>query len=257
MSCIHNVWNCYCKHDEKVLEKPCSPLCKHYCTEKTSIKSILNNADGETCRDILYGNALLLRLLDRGVHKFINKCYPTKNFGLFNMTSHQAETYIDNNMRYLGYNTEMVNNALVSTVNTFKTDSPSCRFRLYSFVGDMLRQPHKDYSDYCSTNFRFVLTLILGYLGKLNTLDIIQCHEPKQYFWSIIKDMKASTVCEALKKTRAYVEESKDSNLAEGMHMVEQWFKKLAKENIAPKELTIADIEKQLGYKIKIVGEEK
>ena len=45
--------------------------------------------------------------------------------------------------------------------------------------------------------------------------------------------------------------------LAEGMRMVEQWFEEIAKENIPPKELTIADIEKQLGYKIKIVGEEK
>ena len=162
MSCIHNVWNCYCKHDEKVLEKPCSPLCKHYCTEKTSIKSILNKGPANNtncnCNESTSDNDYVSML-----EMFINKCYPTKNFGLFNMTSHQAETYIDNNMRYLGYNTEMVNNALVSTVNTFKTDSPSCRFRLYSFVGDMLRQPHKDYSDYCSTNFRFVLTLILGY----------------------------------------------------------------------------------------------
>ena len=44
---------------------------------------------------------------------------------------------------------------------------------------------------------------------------------------------------------------------AEGMRIVEQWFEEMAKENIPPKELTIADIEKQLGYKIKIVGEDR
>jgi hypothetical protein len=32
---------------------------------------------------------------------------------------------------------------------------------------------------------------------------------------------------------------------------------RLRSKTIPPKELTIADIEKQLGYKIKIVGEEK
>ena len=73
----------------------------------------------------------------------------------------------------------------------------------------------------------------------------------------MIAIMKASTICEALNKTRAYVEASKDMWLADGMRMVEQWFEEKAKENIPPKELTIADIEKQLGYKIKIVGEEK
>ena len=39
------------------------------------------------------------------------------------------------------------------------------------------------------------------------------------------------------------------------MRKFEAWFEELAKENIPPKELTIADVEKQLGYKIKIVGE--
>jgi hypothetical protein len=39
--------------------------------------------------------------------------------------------------------------------------------------------------------------------------------------------------------------------------MVEQWFEEISKENIPVKELTVADIEKQLGYKIKIVGDDK
>ena len=56
---------------------------------------------------------------------------------------------------------------------------------------------------------------------------------------------------------KEFIETHNDGNLAEGMRMVEQWFEEVAKENIPAKELTIADIEKQLGYKIKIVGEEK
>lgn len=41
----------------------------------------------------------------------------------------------------------------------------------------------------------------------------------------------------------------------EGKRMFEQWIEELAKKKLPPKEVTIADIEKQLGYKIKIVGE--
>ena len=44
---------------------------------------------------------------------------------------------------------------------------------------------------------------------------------------------------------------------AQGMRMVEARFETLPGKFIPPKELTIADIEKQLGYKIKIVGDKK
>lgn len=186
---------------------------------------------------------------------FINKLYTDHNWGFFMYDANRAEEHVDKDMQYLGYNTEMVNRALFETVNNFKTNHESIRFRLYSFVNDMLSKPHKDYSNYCSTNFRFVLTLILGYLHKLNTVDIILCHDPEVYFKSHIDRVPVHELRHAVNKTRTYVEESKDNWLAEGMRMVEQWFEKLAKENIPPEELTIADIEKQLGYKIKIVGE--
>ena len=53
MSCIHNVWNCYCKAKQDVIEKPCSPLCKNYCTVETSIKNNLNKILAEnTGKDI-------------------------------------------------------------------------------------------------------------------------------------------------------------------------------------------------------------
>lgn len=258
MSCIHNVWNCYCKHDEKVLEKPCSPICKNYCTEETSMKKILNKGPA-TNTNCACGasNSTAENDYVSMLEMFINNCYPDSNYGFFGMDAIRAEESVDRNMTYLGYNTEMVNKALVNTVNNFKTNHNSCLLRLDSFCNSMLMKPHKDYENYYSNNFRFVLTLILGYLGKLDSVAIIDCDEPKTYFWDIIKTIKASIVCEALNKTRAYIKESKDNNLAEGMRMVEQWFKELAKENIPPKELTIADIEKQLGYKIKIVGEDK
>ena len=160
-------------------------------------------------------------------------------------------------MRYLGYNTDMVNKAVFETVDNFKTNHESIRFRLYSFVNSMLSQPHKDYENYCAINFRFVLTLILGYLHKLDSIAIIDCDGPRSYFKDKVSEVLVPNLTDAINKTRLYVKASKDNNLAEGMRMVEQWFEELAKENIPPKELTIADIEKQLGYKVKIVGEEK
>ena len=256
MSCIHNVWNCYCKVKEQVIDTPCSALCKNYCTEETSMKNTLNKGTATNtdcaCKDSTADNDYVSML-----ERFINKLYTDCNFGFFGLTSLQAEERVEENMLYLGYNTEMVNRALFETINNFKTNHESIRFRLYSFVNDMLSKSHKDYNNYCATNFRFVLTLILGYLHKLNTIDIILCHEPKIYFKSLIDHVPLHELRYAVHRTKSYVEESKDNNLAEGMRMVELWFEELAKENIPPKELTIADIEKQLGYKIKIVGEKK
>ena len=258
MSCKHLIWNCYCKHKQDFCERNLFPrLCEDYCREDEveDMKKIFNKGPVTNtncaCNESTAENDYVSML-----EMFINKLYTDHNFGFFGFTSFQAEQRVEEDMKFLGYNTEMINRALFETVNNFKTNHESIRFRLYSFVNDILSKPHKDYTNYCSTNFRVVLTLVLGYLGKLNSIAIIDCDEPKQYFWDMISSIKVTTVCEALNKTRAYVEASKDNNLAEGMHMVEQWFKEKAKENIPPKELTIADIEKQLGYKIKIVGEE-
>ena len=118
-------------------------------------------------------------------------------------------------------------------------------------------KPHKDYANYYSTNFRFVLTLILAYLNKLKDDLILFVDDPKLYFEVAVHDTSAKEFRDALDKTRSYVKASENNNLAEGMRMVEQWFEEVAKKNIPPKELTIADIEKQLGYKIKIVGDDK
>ena len=121
----------------------------------------------------------------------------------------------------------------------------------------MLSKPHKDCENYFSTNFRFVLTLILGYLDKLDSIAIIDCDDPRSYFKDKISEVCVSNLKDAVNKTRLYVKASNALVLAEGMHKVEAWFEELSKENIPPKELTIADIEKQLGYKIKIVGDDK
>lgn len=254
MSCIHNIWNCYCKVKEQVIDTPCSPLCKNYCTEETSMKNIFNKGPATNtncaCNESTSENDYVSML-----EMFINKLYTDHNWGFFGLTLLQAEQRVKQDMRYFGYNTEMVNKACVDTMNTFRSKTNTPLYKLKRFVNDMLSMPHKDYDSYCSTNFRFVLTLILGYLGKLDSVAIIDCDDPKKYFWGMIENIKASTVCEALNKTRAYVEASNDSNLAEGMRRVEQWFEEITKENIPPKELTITDIEKQLGYKIKIVGE--
>lgn len=258
MSCIHKVWNCYCKHDEKVLEKPCSPLCKNYCTEETSMKNILNKgpATNVTCK-CSYSNDDndYITLLE----KFINNMYPESNRGFFDLDIKTAENRVVEDMLNLGWNDYMIKSAFDKTVSSNQSAYVKNWTRFDAFVTQLNKIPHKPYDNYCSTNFRFVLTLILGYLGKLDSLDIILCHDPKEYFKNKVgvNLLKKPNLSAAVNKTRGYVKESNDSNLAEGMRMVEQWFEDIAKENIPPKELTVADIEKQLGYKIKIVGEDK
>ena len=256
MSCIHNVWNCYCKRNEEVLEKPCSPLCKNYCNEETSMKNILNKGPATnttcSCNEATADNDYVSML-----EMFINKLYTDTNHGFFGLTAFQAEKRAEEDMLYLGYNTEMVIRACADTVNNFKSKNNAPLYRLKCFVNDMLSKPHKDYKNYCATNFRFVLTLVLGYLDKLDSIAIIDCDDPRSYFKDKVTAVLAPNLLDAVNKTRLYVKASGDNWLAEGMRMVDAWFKELSKENIPPKELTIADIEKQLGYKIKIVGEEK
>ena len=121
----------------------------------------------------------------------------------------------------------------------------------------LLREPHKNYEEKYTFEYRFVLTLILGYLDKLDSIAIIDCDDPRSYFKDKISEVCVSNLKDAVNKTRLYVKASNSLILAEGMRKVEAWFEELSKENIPPKELTIADIEKQLGYKIKIVGDDK
>lgn len=142
MSCIHNVWNCYCKVKEQVIDTPCSPLCKNYCAEETSMKNSFNKepATNVTC-NCSYSNDDndYVTLLE----KFINRCYPENNFGLFGMNPHQAETYVDNEMRYLGYNNKYITNVYVEVIRGCY--STKAVIRLDSFVSKLLSQPHKGY----------------------------------------------------------------------------------------------------------------
>ena len=260
MSCKHLIWNCYCKHKQEFCERNLFPrLCEDYCREDEveDMKKIFNKGPVTNTNCACYESTAENDYVSM-LEMFINKCYPNENFGFFGMDAIKAEECVVKNMSYLGYNRQMVDRAYYGTIIHF-ADSKynSCYVRFNSFTNGLLQQPHKDYADYPSTNFRFVLTLILGYLGKLDSVAIINCDDPKTYFLDKIKNVKVPELTAALNHTRVYVKESKDSNLAEGMRMVEQWFEEVAKENIPAKELTIADIEKQLGYKIKIVGEDK
>ena len=230
-------------------------MCEDYCREDEveDMKKILNKGPVTNincaCNESTAENDYVSML-----EMFINKLYTDHNFRFFGFTAFQAEKRIEEDMSYLGYNIEMVNKACVDTMNTFKSKNAPL-YRLKCFVNDMLSKPHKDYANYYSNNFRFVLTLILGYLDKLDSIAIIDCDDPKSYFKDKVSEVLVPNLTDAVNKTRLYVKASKDNWLAEGMRMVEQWIEELAKENIPAKELTIADIEKQLGYKIKIVGE--
>ena len=142
MSCIYNVWNCYCKHDEKVLEKPCSPLCKNYCTEETTMKNMFNkgHATDVTCNcSYSTDDNDYITLLE----KFINKCYPENNYGLFGMTPRQAETHVDNEMRYIGYNNEKITDVYMEVIRGCY--STKAVVRLDFFIRQLITQPHKEY----------------------------------------------------------------------------------------------------------------
>ena len=267
MSCKHLMWGHYCKKRQEFCQdafEDHEELCVNCYdykdkNEVIDLKKIFNKGPTET--DYASGaiNSTAQNDYVSMLEMFINKLYTDEHFGFFGMDEIRAEERVDMNMRYLGYNTEMVNKALVHTLNNFKTNYKLCTLRLNSFCNSMLKKPHKDYANYCSTSYKFVLTLILGYLGKLTSAHIVQCEDPQRYFENMISsnDVSLVDIRDAIQLTRYYVEAANDINLAEGMRRFEAWWKDVAKENIPPKELTIADIEKQLGYKIKIVGEEK
>ena len=256
MSCIHNVWNCYCKRNEEVLEKPCSPLCKNYCNEETSMKNIFNKGPATTtncaCNESTADNDYVSML-----EMFINKLYTDTNHGFFGLTAFQAEKRTEEDMLYLGYNAEMVNKACVDTMNNFKSKNNAPLYRLKCFVNDMLSKPHRNYIEKYPFEFRFVLTLILGYLGKLDSIAIINCDNPETYFEDIVNSVTVSELAEAIDKVRLYAKESNAIVLAEGMRRFEAWFEEPSIKIIPPKELTIKQIEELLGYKIKIVGDDK
>ena len=189
---------------------------------------------------------------------FINNLYPQEKIKYFGFNIERAEDHTERIMLFNGYDTDHVNKAFVDAVNNFKTSHETILFTLDTFVNRMLRQPHKEYpkKEY-PFEYRFVLTLILGYLNILDSVAIINCDNPETYFEDKVNSVTVPELTEAIDKARLYVKESNAIVLAEGMRRFDAWLERLASKKIPPKELTIADIEKQLGYKIKIVGEKK
>lgn len=276
MSCKHLVWGCYCKHKQEFCERNLFPgLCEDYCREDEveDMKKIFNKGPAAdiavkpdcsnkypfmtTCENGVYKSTAendYVSILE----KFINNLYPEDNYGLFGFDAIRAEQHILNNAKYKGYNEDMVTDAFVKTVNNFRTEHNSVITRFHTFCMDiLLREPHKNYEEKYTFEYRFVLTLILGYLGKLDSVAIINCDNPETYFEDKVADVCVPDLTRAIDKVRLYAKESNALVLAEGMRKFDAWLSRLRSKTIPPKELTIADIEKQLGYKIKIVGEEK
>lgn len=258
MSCIHNVWNCYCKLKQDTCPEPCSPRCKDYCNESTSgMLRMFNKGPAKNVNCNCYESTTVNDYVSI-LEVFINQLYPFYHFGYFGLDAAQAEERATIHMLECGYDSYHVHQAYNVTVDTFKTTHNVVKIRLQQFADSMLMREHKSYPEtkrvpYTSTEFRYVLTLLLGYLGKLDSTDIILCHDPGQYFLDKIRDVKVKELTKALNHTKVWVKESKDTTLLRGMRMVEAWIDTLSKENIPPKELTVAEIEKQLGYKIKII----
>ena len=258
MSCKHLIWNCYCKAKQEFCceRAVCPRLCDRYEREDevTDMKKIFNKGPATNvtcnCNDSSY-----VALLEC----FFNRMYPDDNIGLFGHTSKQAEDRVVEDMLYLGWNDDMLKTAFDKTTINNPITYKNNRAKFDNFVNSLNKIPHKNYEEKYPFEFRFVLTLILGYLNKLtdSAIIIVEDVELKPYFKAKIKDILVKDLNKAINQTRCYVKASNDNKLAEGMRMVELWFEELSKENIPPKELTIADIEKQLGYKIKIVGDNK
>ena len=144
MSCIHSSWGGYCKLKQQFPEIPCSPHCRDYCTTQTAVelKKEINKgpATNVTC-NCSYSNDDndYITLLE----KFINKCYPENNYGLFGMTPHQAETYVNNEMCYLGYNNEKITDVYMEVIRG--RYSTRAVISLDLFVRHLLTQPHIEY----------------------------------------------------------------------------------------------------------------
>ena len=255
MSCKHLIWNCYCKEKQEFCNRRLFPhLCDKYEREDeiTDMKKIFNKgpATDVTCNCTDIGYVSLLECL-------FNRMYPDDNIGLFGCNSKQAEDRVVEKMLYLGWNDQMLKTAVDKTTINNPTTYRNNRAKFDNFVNSLNKIPHKNYEEKYPFEFRFILTLILGYLNKLDSVAIINCDNPETYFLGKIKNVKPTELTLALNHTKVYVKESNALVLAEGMSKVEAWFETLPNKFIPTKELTIAEIEKQLGYKIKIVGDNK
>ena len=255
MSCKHLIWNCYCKHKQEFCERNLFPrLCEDYCREDAvlEMKKILNKgpATDATCNCTETGYVTLLECL-------FNRMYPDDNIGLFGCNSKQAEDRVVEEMLYFGWNDYMLktafDNVTISNPNTYKNN----RAKFDNFVNSLNKIPHKNYEEKYPFEYRFVLTLILGCLSKLDSVAIINCDNPETYFEDKVADVCVPDLTRAIDKVRLYTKESNALVLAEGMRKLDAWLERLRSKTIPAKELTIADIEKQLGYKIKIVGDNK
>lgn len=214
MSCIHSIWNCYCKLKEEICDKPCSLLCKDYCTEETI--TMINNVE--------YYKPTAATDYVSLLECFMNTLYDSKNYnvGFFGLDAYSAEARAEEDMLYLGFTEDEIKDAYVLACARFETDYLSVKIRLQQFLDRIFALQKQKKNEY-STEYRFVLTLILGYLGQLNTIDIISCREPEIYFKSKVDHVMAFDLIKAINKTRAYVKESKDAKLAEGLRKFEMW----------------------------------
>lgn len=176
MSCKHLIWNCYCKLNQDFCERKLFPrLCDNYCREEDEVEDMKKTFNKGPAADIAVNPDCskkypFMITCENGIYKstaendyvsmlemFINKLYTNENFGFFGLNAVQAEEHVDKDMMYLGYNREMVDKALVDTINNFKTNHTSCILRLGTFCNSMLMKPHKDYANYCSTDRKSVV----------------------------------------------------------------------------------------------------
>ena len=255
MSCKHLIWNEYCKHKQDFCGRKLFPRsCEDYCQDEDieDMKKIFNKGPvtNVTCNCTEPGYVALLEC-------FFNRMYPDDNIGLFRYTSKQAEDHLVEDMMHLGWNDDMLKTAFDKVTINNPTTYKNNRAKFDNFVNSLNKIPHKNYEEKYPFEYRFVLTLILGYLGKLDSVAIVNCENPETYFEDKVADVFVPDLTRAIDKVRLYAKESNALVLAEGMRKFDVWLERLRSKTIPAKELTIADIEKQLGYKIKIVGEDK
>ena len=264
MGCKNLIWGHYCKKKQQFCQdafedhEELCVNCSDYKDENevTDLKKIFNKGPATTTNCACgTNNSTAENDYVSMLEMFISTMYANNNFGFFGLNASQAEEHVDKNMRYLGYNADMINNSLSKTIERFDNTRFSNIIKLKTFADNMLKQPHKDYVGYNSNEFKFVLALILGYLNKLNSTYIVKANDPRSYFYDKVKDVLVIDLKEAVNKTRDFIKISNDRNLEVGMNLFNQYISELA--NNARKEMTIEEIENKLGYKIKIVGEEK
>lgn len=254
MGCIHLLPNGKCDLYNNAKCNIPSSKCEDYCHENKEINEYMKTLFGKNNNNTYINKETAISEYARMVTMFMDKLYPDQLFMCPIMEEYQSE--IDNSAhKYIMEHPKTpveIESAYQFTVDKFNTDRETLKIKFKIFHDKVLSESHS------STAYdRQVMTLMLGYLGKLDSTEIITSEDPEHYFWDKVKSIDIAEFEKGLTMTKKYVEAYGDIQLIESFKWFIDWIEKICKKTnkSKPKMMTIEQIERELGYKIIIVGE--